>query len=77
MEHDFLYTLSQDIYSTAEPANVDDGDLVADQIVVSKPVETYTEMSYSIQRYKMFYPLRGLVLAVRKNGRIRYQHILE
>lgn len=42
MEHDFLYLISPELNRTAEPANVDDADIVADQPVMSKPPETYT-----------------------------------
>lgn len=42
MEHDFLYLISPELNHTAEPANIDDVDLVADRPVVSKPRDTYT-----------------------------------
>lgn len=75
MEHGFLYIISPEVCQTTEPANVNDADIRDDKPVVSEPLEVYTEMSHTLARLQLIYPLRDLVLATRKEGRMRYAFV--
>ena len=77
MEYGFLYLISPEIHHTTEPANANDSDIKADEPVVSMPTNTHTEMSYFLQRLKIFYPFQGVVQKARKAGRMRYAFIIE
>ncbi|KAL1409401.1 hypothetical protein Q8F55_003384 [Vanrija albida] len=77
MEYGFIYLIGEDMHQTDEPANVNDVDIIPNKPVVSQPCETYTDMSYFIQRLRMFYPFRGLCIRARKGGRIHYSYITE
>ncbi|WOO79869.1 putative transcription factor lepB [Vanrija pseudolonga] len=77
MEYGFIYLIGEDMHQTDEPANVNDVDIVANKPVISQPSEVYTDMSYFIQRLRMFYPFRGLCIRARKGGRIHYSYITE
>lgn len=89
IEYGFLYLISPEISQTTEPANINDADIKADQPVVSLPRDTYTvslprlvttdkqEMSYFLQRLKLFYPFQGVVQKARRAGRMRYGFVVE
>jgi hypothetical protein len=77
MEYGFLYLISPEIHQTTEPANINDVDIKEDEPVVSLPRETYTDMSYFLQRLKLFYPFQKIVSKARKVGRMRYSFVIE
>lgn len=77
MEYGFVYLISPEIHQTTEPANINDVDIKPDEPVVSLPPDQYTDMSYFLQRLKLFYPFQGVVLKARKAGRMRYAFVQE
>ncbi|GMK54905.1 hypothetical protein CspeluHIS016_0114910 [Cutaneotrichosporon spelunceum] len=77
IEYGFLYLISPEISQTTEPANINDGDIKPDQPVYSLPRDTYTDMSYFLQRLQLFYPFQGVVQKSRRAGRMRYSFVIE
>ncbi|BEI80372.1 hypothetical protein CcaverHIS002_0109010 [Cutaneotrichosporon cavernicola] len=77
IEYGFLYLISPEISQTTEPANVNDADIKPDQPVHSLPRDTYTDMSYFLQRLQLFYPFQGVVQNARRAGRMRYNFVVE
>lgn len=75
MEYGFLYTISPEIHQTTEPANVNDADIKDNEPVVSLPLDTYTDMSYFLQRLRLFYPFMSVVQKARKAGRMMESHL--
>jgi hypothetical protein len=77
IEYGFLYLISPEISQTTEPANINDADIKPDQPVHSLPRDTYTDMSYFLQRMQLFYPFQGVVQKARRVGRMRYNFVIE
>lgn len=77
MEYGFLYLISPEIHQTTEPANVNDADLHEDGPVINQPAEVYTDMSYFLQRLKLFYPFQAVVQKARKAQRMHYSFVTQ
>ncbi|KAJ9093096.1 hypothetical protein QFC20_007204 [Naganishia adeliensis] len=77
LEHNYTYTIQMESNKTAEPANVNDEDLVNGKPIVSQPKDVHTGMSYVLNRLQLLYPLQRLVQQVNLSGRQRYTYVME